>query len=256
LLSVRKNPKIVFMRNIRGLFDKSRENQSDQDDNEETEGFAGGHKSGLAVQYPGSKRKKGIVIKSFRNGFLVDDGPFRPLSQPNNAQFMSDLRAGNLPDELKGLVTDPESGLQVSLSEVDSVFDESQTFATEQRATPSSQKPAVFSGHGQTLGLARSENPQGHEYKPGNFPVPPVEPGSASVIQLRLPGGHRISRTFASITTGVQLRDYVAIGLGVPSSTIVMLAGFPPKPMDEQLLSKQTISDMGLSGSAVQVTLR
>lgn len=37
------------------------------------------------------------VITMYRNGFIVDDGPFRNISAPENQAFVKALEAGNVP---------------------------------------------------------------------------------------------------------------------------------------------------------------
>lgn len=41
-----------------------------------------------------------MVLKMWRNGFSVDDGPLRPYRDPENAEFLSSIRRGQIPDEL------------------------------------------------------------------------------------------------------------------------------------------------------------
>lgn len=36
----------------------------------------------------------------WKNGFSVDEGPLRDYNDPNNAQFMNDIKAGRVPREL------------------------------------------------------------------------------------------------------------------------------------------------------------
>lgn len=244
------------MRNIRSLFDKTSDSQSDHEEKGDTESFAGGHKSGLAVQYPGNTEKKALSIKSYSNGFIVDDGPFRPFSDPNNTRFMSDLRSGTVPDELRHLAMNPEAGIQVSLSEIDAQFTESESRSTDQRVGGTAEKAQPFAGQGRTLNQESPNKPDMRAFSVDNFPNPPVGSDSAAVIQIRLPGGQRISRTFASSTTGEQFRQYIATGLGMNEASILILSGFPPKPLEGDQLGVRTVEELGLSGSSVQVTIK
>ena len=33
-----------------------------------------------------------VTVYAYTDGFVVDDGPFRPLSEPQNVQFMSEMK--------------------------------------------------------------------------------------------------------------------------------------------------------------------
>lgn len=46
------------------------------------------------------KQKDKIKLKIYKNGFIVDDGQFRPLTTPENQKFMSEVDKGYIPNEL------------------------------------------------------------------------------------------------------------------------------------------------------------
>merc|ERR1719329_1096073 len=102
------------MSNVHGLH-SNRDNDSDESDNEEryvggTDGRGGG--SGLAVQpnpedlfsraeHDASAKVK-TKITMYKGGFVVDDGPYRRLDDPANADFLRALASGRIPAELVG----------------------------------------------------------------------------------------------------------------------------------------------------------
>mgnify|MGYP000037036027 CR=1 FL=1 len=47
-----------------------------------------------------SKIKDRIKLTLYRNGFTIDDGPFRDLSLPENKKFMSEIEKNHIPEEL------------------------------------------------------------------------------------------------------------------------------------------------------------
>jgi hypothetical protein len=246
------------MQNIRSLFDKSEDHSSEED--EETDAFTGGHRSGLAVRYPGEKSKKSVLIYSFSNGFIIGDGQFRPLSIPENAVVIESLRNGSVPEELRSLA-DPASGeLNVELKQYESEYDPANPPAGLSRKGPAvaaqrQSGPQPFSGTSRTLAGARVTTTSvaaGGE----NFPVPSMPPGSLPAsIQIRLPTGARLSRSFDSSMSGSALLTYISQGLTVDPATVCLSAGFPPKPLTNDQLQKSTLAELGLSGASVQVTL-
>ena len=246
------------MRNIRSLFDKSDERSSGEED--ETDAFTGGHRSGLAVRYPGQKSKNNVVIFSFHNGFIIDDGPFRPLSDPHNVAFMDAIRNGNVPEELRTFA-DPSSGeLNVELKQFEADYDPANpppTMSRKQAASNPPEQPSVprFSGNAQTLGGGNTAI-SADSVTGDNFPAPIVPPESASIsIQFRLPTGLRITRSFDGSSVGSSVRSYIASGLGVESSAVRLSSGFPPKPLSVDDLERSILTELGLSGASIQVTL-
>lgn len=43
---------------------------------------------------PSSEGASRRTITMYRNGFVVDDGPFRPLEDPENVRFLRDINSG------------------------------------------------------------------------------------------------------------------------------------------------------------------
>ena len=107
--------------NIKGLDDfKSKEQKVDK---KTTESYAGGEKSGMAVENPDDimgvinqaklnseknkdrdekdKPEKSVRITLYQNGFTIDGGELREYNTPENKAFMKELNEGYIPKELR-----------------------------------------------------------------------------------------------------------------------------------------------------------
>ncbi|CAE8619382.1 unnamed protein product, partial [Polarella glacialis] len=88
--------------------------------------YTGGHQSGMAVEQPPTDKEQWDRMQQlasngssgplpadhrrvtvYRNGFTVDDGVFRPLSDPLNKKFMDEMSAGRCPAELQEESAEP-----------------------------------------------------------------------------------------------------------------------------------------------------
>ena len=80
-----------------------------------------------------------MVLKMWRNGFSVDDGPLRSYRDPENADFLSSIRRGQIPDELLAAAR----GGEVNLNMEDHQTDE---------FTVTKKTVRAFGGEGHRLG--------------------------------------------------------------------------------------------------------
>jgi UBX domain-containing protein 1 len=104
--------------------DDLKKEEKEKKNKKTADSYTGGSSSGLAVENPddsgkytgdfnkildkanqnkGSeipKDKEKIKITLYKNGFCVDDGPFRPLGDQKNKEFMTDIEKGFVPQEL------------------------------------------------------------------------------------------------------------------------------------------------------------
>ena len=255
------------MSNIRRLFDKKdNENPSDDDHDKPTDSFAGGHRSGLAVEYPGEKKKRAIRIQLYSNGFIVGDGPFRTLAEPANASFLAELRSGSVPEELRPLAVSAGGDLPVEMAQFEGEYDPANPptgFAPHSSVGPQgpvTPKPVLFGGHGAALGGLPASAGSSTATAPISsdaIPTPQLSGTSpTTVLQLRLPGGARVARTFDQDASGASILTLLSTGLDVPEGSIVISSGFPPKPMDVVELGKRSIFQLGLCNSAINVSVR
>ena len=107
------------------------EDNKNKGDKKTTDSYAGGEKSGLAIENPDdiegviqkakensqkhkeaptedrSKPDVEIRIVLFQNGFTVEGGEFREYDTPENKEFMKELNEGYVPKELRAKYNKP-----------------------------------------------------------------------------------------------------------------------------------------------------
>ena len=148
---------------------------TDEDRRRKNEKYAGGNDdrgggSGLAVQGPPPAEDAGIFdklthaakssqademdeaadsteITLYANGFIVDDGPLRPLDDPENGKFLEELLSGRVPKEL-AQKRQPGAGGPMNVKLADK---RGETF------TPPPAPAYVAFSSGQTLGGSKAE---------------------------------------------------------------------------------------------------
>ena len=91
------------------------------------------------VPPPAPESGPGRVVTVYRNGFTVDNGPFRALDDPENAEFLQDMAQGVVPRELEAGAKGP-----VNVSLVDK--------RGEDYEKPPEPSYVAYSGAGQTVG--------------------------------------------------------------------------------------------------------
>mmetsp|Transcript_38816 Transcript_38816/g.93969 ORF Transcript_38816/g.93969 Transcript_38816/m.93969 type:complete len:268 (-) Transcript_38816:316-1119(-) len=264
------------MPNIRGLYDDKEDD--DKDDKKDTNNrFVGGigaqgGGSGLAVEpnfddggnagdSDDADQQESIfnlaeqagqdddgqvrrTITMYRDGFTVDDGPYRRLDDPANAAFLRSLAMGQTPAELAESAG--PGGITVGL--VDKRKEEYvETFRS-------------FSGAGATLGSGNASETGVEgitDVDPASLPEPvPVDTNQPTTsIAVRLPNGQRKVVKVNMDTTVLQLAAHIcALWKDVGGADGVvpfrLVTGFPPKPLEDY---SATIEGAGLKGAQVQI---
>ena len=172
----------------------------------------------------------------YRDGFTVDDGPYRRLDDPENAAFLRSLAMGRTPQELT-----EEDGGNIVVGLVD------------KRSQEYVEKFQTFSGTGASLGTTTRTANAGGVFDPASLPaVPPVESTSSTTvttsIAVRLLNGKRkvvqMALTATVTDLAAQLRDEAG------GAAFRLVAGFPPKPLED---ATATIADAGLKGAQVSM---
>lgn len=213
-----------------------------------TESYVGGERSGLAVENPDDhfKRMQELnetqrgdgqsssdnvqrTVTIYRDGFTVDDGPLRPLSDPLNKKFMDDIARGRAPEEWG--VSD---GADLNASIVDKRGEDYKPPSAVGSAT-SSRKPAV---------AAKIDDPVAAKGE-GNVTVDSSKP--TTKIQIRFHDGSKKAQEFNQDQTVGDLRAFCS---QVTGQAMTIKGGFPPKPLTDD---SQTLKDAGLCGAAVTV---
>lgn len=219
----------------------------------DTESYVGGNHSdgrggsGLAVENPAddaeSWRQMGehasasgpvdgaCQITLYRDGFTINDGPLRPLTDPLNKKFLDDIAIGQVPEELKAADKD----VPVSVH--------------DKRGEDYKPPDASSAGYGTALNRAPA--------KPASIDNPVSAGGEGAVavdeskpktkIQIRFHDGSKKAQEFNQDQTVGDLRNFCSQVTGKP---MTVKGGFPPKPLTDD---KQTLKDAGLCGAAVTV---
>eukprot|EP00420_Gonyaulax_spinifera_P029364 CAMPEP_0197875822 /NCGR_PEP_ID=MMETSP1439-20131203/4977_1 /TAXON_ID=66791 /ORGANISM="Gonyaulax spinifera, Strain CCMP409" /LENGTH=240 /DNA_ID=CAMNT_0043495059 /DNA_START=82 /DNA_END=804 /DNA_ORIENTATION=- len=225
--------------------------KQEEDNKKATTSYAGGDKSGLAIQNPEDEERwramqqaasgssgplpdGHVVVTVYRNGFVVNDGPFRPITDPLNKKFMDDMAAGRCPPELQaGKKEDVHVALQDKRG--------------EDYKEPPAPAYTKFSGEGNTLNAgASSASAAPVSTSAGSIEVDPSKPKTR--IQIRFHNGEKKAQEFNETHTVGDLRQFVQQCVGGQAMTI--MGGFPPKPVTDDSL---TLKDAGLAGAAVTV---
>jgi len=229
------------MSNVHGLHNKNDDDDDEKDTNNRYVGGVDsrGGGSGLAVEpnerdelfgmaeQGGAEERPSRTITMYRNGFVVDDGPYRRLDDPNNADFLRSLAVGRTPTELM------EDGENITVGLID------------KRKEEYVEQFSSFSGEGNSLGTSATADDSGI-IDPTSLPSTPPEVNESqptTSIQVRqIDGKRRVIR----INTSATVADLVAqIGGDVPFR---LISGYPPKPL---VNLAQKIEDAGLKGSQV-----
>jgi UBX domain-containing protein 1 len=174
----------------------------------------------------------------YRDGFVVDDGPYRRLDDPENADFLRSLAAGRTPRELQA-DGDAVVGLIDKRNQ-----DYVETFQS-------------FSGTGASLGTTT----RGEEgiFDPAQLTAAPAvsvnDSQPVTSIQVRLLNGQRVViRINLSATVTELVTSIVQTAATNPRNTVGesfrLVAGFPPKPLTDETL---TVEAAGLKGSQVSL---
>ena len=172
----------------------------------------------------------------YRDGFVVDDGPYRRLDDPANAGFLRALAIGQTPPEL---MADAGPG-EITVGLIDKRSEEYvETFRS-------------FSGAGTALGAEASGGSTDGVFDPATLSETPPEVDASqptTSIAVRLPNGQRkvvkvnLSMTVLQVATHIRphLPEQVPFRI---------VSGFPPKPLED---AAATVEDAGLKGAQVQI---
>lgn len=240
------------MANVHGLFsgdDKKDEDEEDNPNNRYVGGISDrGGGSGLAVEPnndesdprdsvfaqaenagPNAGEEVRRTITMYRNGFVVDDGPYRRLDDAANAEFLRALAQGHTPRELL-----QDGDVTVGL--------------IDKRAEDFVETFQSFSGAGASLGTTGGTT--GNTVDPATLPeTPPAVDSSqpTTSIQVRTANG---KRKIVKINLSSSVRDMAAHLRDVADGPFRLLTGFPPKPIEDL---NQSVEEAGLKGASVNM---
>jgi SEP domain/UBX domain len=170
--------------------------------------------------------------EQYRDGFVVDDGPYRRLDDPENADFLRSLAMGRTPREL---MHDAEGG-NVTVGLIDK---RSEEYVEEFRS---------FSGQGTSLGTTVPAG-DSNTFDPLVLSEPPLtdDGGPVTSIAVRLVnGGRRVVR----INTASTVQDLASHLRDASEAPFRLVTGFPPRPLED---GTATIEAAGLKGAQVSM---
>jgi len=228
------------------------------------ESYSGGERSGMAVYQPGqdgappdptdpfaAARAAGAVDTSgnmgpveqtvtiYQDGFTINDGVFRPLTDPANKKFYDDIHAGQCPDELRALQKD---GQPVGVAVKDKRNEKYSPPGPGMSGAGPSSRPIVPGSanlaDGSTAGPTAT----------GTAEVSVDESKPTTSIMIRFGDGRRVTQTFNEDGLVQELWDYVVGCTG--TEEFKLIEGFPPKPIIDRT---KTFKEAGLLKAQVVV---
>lgn len=265
------------MANVHGLY-SNKNNDSDDDDDDGNNRFVGGigdrgGGSGLAVRpnpdlmgenppdaesifrlaerttrldgsddgdETGSAVRRTITM--YRDGFMVDDGPYRRLDDPANADFLRSLARGQTPRELMEMSSDDSNANKTGDVVVQLIDKRTEDYV------PVFQS---FSGAGTSLGIVNTSTDGLFDPATLRQSAAPANDGPTTSIQVRLLNGQRRVISIALNQTVTDLARQLVADDETEQQSFRLVTGFPPKPIVD---ITATIEAAGLKGA--QVTMQ
>jgi len=190
------------------------------------------------------EEKKIIKITFYRNGFILEDGPFRPFDEPKNKEFLEQLNKGYIPKELAGV------SKKVAISLVDKKGEE---------YIPPKPKFEPFSTKGRTLGsistntsssssTTTSEKKEKTNISNENTGYKLDTSKPTTSIQIRLPDGTTLKAKFNVDHTVGTLRKFIEASSNLKNFQLSTL--YPKKILKDD---DETIEKSGLKNAAITV---
>ena len=202
------------------------------------------------------------MITMYRSGFTVDNGPYRQLNDPSNAEFLGSLARGLIPRELRE--DGGEEGEEVMVGLVDKrgeEYDEERHGQPQQQPSSSSSGGfQSFSGQGQSLidssTSTTTSSSSGGIIDPNTIttPPPPLDTTLPSTsIAIRLLNGKRIVVKINLQSPVLELGQHIGSsagggGGGAGGESYVMTSGYPPAVIEDLSVS---VEEAGLKGAQV-----
>ena len=228
--------------------DKSKDESKDKDKRKTTDSYAGGKSSGISVENPEDewmekvrrnesrgkeefdRTKDRIKLTIYRNGFVVDDGEFRPLTDPKNKKFMDQVEKGYIPQEL---IAQGYKDLGIELED----------HKKEDYEPPKEEKKfKAFEGQGKSLGGVNVSNLKVDKNVTSSFD----KNKPTCKVNIRLFNGEVVEEEFNLTQTLGDIIRFVEKKSG--SNNFDLLDGFPPRPLTQK---NKTIDELKLAGSVL-----
>jgi len=197
------------------------------------------------------------TITMYRDGFVVDNGPYRRLDDPANASFLMALAHGRTPAELMqdAQGNNIQQEMMVGLIDKrDRDYDEDDHSDGDDSEDASSSTPRFqsFSGAGSSLGSSSSTAPTGGVITPSGNPsssqtlMDPNRPSTS--IQIRLINGKRLVAKVNLDNPVSTLVQHIRASGDEGVDPYVLSSGYPPQTLQDLDIS---IEAAGLKGAQV-----
>ncbi|NXO67255.1 NSF1C protein, partial [Phainopepla nitens] len=184
-----------------------------------------------------------VVLKLWKSGFSLDSGELRSYQDPSNAQFLDDIRRGEVPAELRRLAR----GGQVNLDMED--------HRDEEYVKPKSVFRA-FTGEGQKLGSTvpqvmgtSSPAQQAENEAKASSAIVLDESEPITNIQIRLADGGRLVQKFNHSHRIRDIRLFIVDARPAMAATsFVLMTTFPNKELTDE---NQTLKEANLLNAVI-----
>ena len=190
------------------------------------------------------------TITMYANGFIVDDGPYRRLDDPANADFLTSLARGQTPSELRNDGNSGGNNITVGLIDKrkEDYIETFRNFSGEGNTLRSSSGEATVDGTATTTTDI---------FDPSSLPSPEAistntsDDSDITSIAVRMLDG---SRKIIKISCNGTVEQLAALAVQASNTTIDqpfrIIAGYPPTPLLDPIA---TITQAGLQGSQIQL---
>lgn len=193
---------------------------------------------------------RSVRLQLYREGFTVDSGPLRHYTDPNNAEFLSCIRRGEVPAELSS------GGAEVRLSLEDRRHED----------IPRVAAPRAFTGKGHMLGsptpatvgataaVAASGADRAANTRAAQGAVRLDDAQPATTVQFRLADGTRLTGRFNHTHTVGDLVQYVTRAEpAYQLQAFVLLTTFPSSELSDH---SQTLKEANLLNTTLLQRLK
>mmetsp|Transcript_14321 Transcript_14321/g.30607 ORF Transcript_14321/g.30607 Transcript_14321/m.30607 type:complete len:288 (+) Transcript_14321:138-1001(+) len=214
--------------------------------------------SGAASGEGGGSGEVKRTITMFHSGFTVDNGPYRRLDDPDNAEFLTSLARGMIPRELSQEARENGADGEVMVGLVDrrgEEYDPERHGRQGQRGGGGGGFQS-FSGEGQSLGgtadgsaaSAAAASTGGSVIDPTNASTPQSLDASrpSTSIAIRMLNGKRLVVKVNLDSPVTELGHHIGTQAGM--DPYVLTSGYPPAVIDD--LGK-SVEEAGLKGAQV-----
>lgn len=174
-----------------------------------------------------NNRETAVVLKMWRNGFSVDDGPLREYADPANKPFLDSIKRGQIPQELTG-----RGRGTIDLSMEDHRNDE---------YVKPKPKQVPFMGEGYRLGnpvaeVTTSKPPASSASAPVAVKVDESQP--TTQIQIRVADGRRLVGKFNHTHRISDVRNFIVQSHPEYAGTnFVLMTNFPNQELTNESLT-------------------